>query len=322
MNKDLGLMKILGAIAVSAMLIGCSSVPAADESAGDGSASGETRVPVLEYPAKNPDVYEPGNGWTLSWSDEFEGTTLDENVWTRQKMMFPYNNELQRYTAAPETARVEDGNMILTVERIKEGSMRGSFTSARVISNPGGEDGNSAAEGKTFLYGKIAARIQVPYGRGLWPAFWMLGDNCSETGGDAAWPGAGEIDILESGSVKAPNYGQGTVSGALHHDPSPGNTRKQNLCLDSALVTLPNGELMGEKFRVYEIEWDKEKIVWKLDGVQFGEMSISEDTRDEFHKPFYVLFNVAVGGNFTVSPDETTVFPQYMYVDWIRHYTR
>lgn len=281
-----------------------------------------TEPPVITYPASNADTWSPGSNWNLSWSDEFNADSLDTNIWTRQKMMFPHNNELQKYTAEPSTAYVEDGYMIIKAERVRASNQRGNFTSARVISNPGGMDGNSAAAGKTFLYGKIAARIQLPYGRGLWPAFWMLGDNCSETGGDMDWPGTGEIDILESGSINAPNFGQGSVSGALHHDPSPGNTKKQNLCLDTAFLTLKNGELMAEKFRVYEIEWDEEKIVWRLDGVKIGEASISEATRDEFHKPFYVLFNIAVGGNFTVTPDETTSFPQFMYVDWIRHYTR
>ncbi len=277
-------------------------------------------IPV--YPASNPDSYMPGAGWKLAWSDEFDQSELDESVWTRQPMKFPYNNEMQQYLGDASVAYTENGYMVIKADRVRETNTRGSFTSARVISNPGGADGNSGAAGKTFLYGKIAARIQLPYGRGLWPAFWMLGDNVSETGGDTNWPVCGEIDILESGSNRAAGNGDGTVSGALHHDPSPNNTRKQNLCLDSALTTLPNGELLGSKFRVYEIEWDKDKIVWKLDGVQFGEASISEETRDEFHKEFYAIFNIAVGGNFTVSPDDETPFPQYMYVDWIRHYTR
>lgn len=274
------------------------------------------------YPASNEDTYSPGDGWTLSWSDEFNQSVLDENVWTRQAMKFPYNNEMQQYLGDSSVAYTENGYMVIKAARVRETNTRGSFTSARVISNPGGADGKSGAAGKTFLYGKIAARIQLPYGRGLWPAFWMLGDNVSETGGDTAWPVCGEIDILESGSNRAPNNGNGTVSGALHHDPSPNNTRKQNLCLDTALTTLPDGELMAAKFRVFEIEWDQEKIVWKLDGVKFGEASISEETRDEFHKEFYAIFNIAVGGNFTVSPDDETPFPQFMYVDWIRHYTR
>ena len=95
-----------------------------------------------------------------------------------------------------------------------------------------------------------------------------------------------------------------------------------NEILPSAEHTLPNGEFFAEKFHVFEIEWDEQSIVWKLDGTKIGERSISEATRSEFHENFYVIFNIAVGGNFTATPDSSTPFPQYMYIDWIRHYTK
>ena len=90
----------------------------------------------------------------------------------------------------------------------------------------------------------------------------------------------------------------------------------------SAEYTLPNGEIFAEKFHVFEIEWDESSIVWKFDGAQIGSQSVSEATRSEFHENFYVIFNIAVAGAFTSVPDSTTPFPQYMYVDWIRHYTK
>lgn len=281
-------------------------------------------VPLLHirYPADNPDTYDPGNGWVLVWSDEFDKDALDENIWTRQKMRYPYNNELQQYTGDPDTAYVENGYLVLKATRTSESMTGNSFKSARLISNPGGEDGQSPAKGKTFLYGKIAARIQLPYGRGIWPAFWMLGDNALETGGTASWPACGEIDILEAGSNMAPGNGDGTISGALHHDPSFKNRLLLNQYISAGTYTLPNGELFAETFHVFEIEWDEQKIVWKLDGEKWGEASISEPTRDEFHKPFYAIFNSAVGGNYTRSPDESTAFPQYMLVDWIREYKK
>lgn len=277
---------------------------------------------LVSYPAENPDEYNAGDDWTLVWSDEFDGDALDEDVWTRQVMLHPYNDEWQQYTGAEETAYVEEGYMIITADRKGKSYNMGDFTSARVISNPGGDDGTKGNEGKTFLYGKIAARIQLPYGEGIWPAFWMLGDNISETGGDTPWPVAGEIDILEAGSKYEPEYGQGTVSGALHHDPSPGNKKKVNQFIVAGKRTLPEKELLAEKFHVYEIEWNEEEIIWRLDGKDFGRVSISEETRDEFHKEFYAIFNIAVGGHFTVQPGPQTYFPQHMYVDWIRHYTR
>lgn len=310
------------------ILAGCASAPppseAAQASAPPSSAAAETAAPVPEiaYPASNPDTYEPGDGWKLVWSDEFSGSVLDENVWTRQKMLYPYNNEYQQYTGAPETAYVSDGYMVIKAAKKGADVRRTGFTSARVISNPGGQDGTSSAAGKTFLYGKIAARVQLPYGKGLWPAFWMLGDNVSETGGDTGWPVSGEIDILEGGSNGAPGNGDGTITGALHHDPSAGNRIKANQFLMAGSKTLPNGELYAQKFHVFEIEWDPDKIVWKMDGQKWGEVSIKEETRDEFHKPFYAIFNIAVAGNYTSTPDEDTPFPQFMYVDWIREYQR
>ena len=114
------------------------------------------------------------------------------------------------------------------------------------------------------------------------------------------------------------------MTGALHHDPSVDNSGdwQSNLVLDTMSYTLPNGELFSEDFHVFEIEWDEEKIVWKVNGDQKAQISITEPGRSEFHQPFYAIFNIAVGGWYTVDPDETTGFPRYMYIDWIRHYTK
>lgn len=278
--------------------------------------------PIVSYPAENPDDYNAGDGWSLAWSDEFDGDALNEDVWTRQVMLHPYNEEWQQYTGTADTAYVEDGYMILKAAMKGDSYNKGQYTSARVISNPGGQDGTSGSNGKTFLYGKIAARIQLPYGEGIWPAFWMLGDNISETGGDTPWPVCGEIDILEAGSKYEPDFGQGTVSGALHHDPSPENKKKVNQFIVAGKRRLPEQEFLAEKFHIYEIEWNEEEIIWRLDEEEFGRVSISEETRDEFHKEFYAIFNIAVGGHFTVQPGPQIYFPQYMYVDWIRHYTK
>jgi len=269
------------------------------------------------------DSYTPGSQWTLSWSDEFNDGVFDTNTWTRQVLLNPYNEEWQRYTGESDTAWEQDGVMVLKAEHTGTTHSYGEYTSARVISNPGGQNGNSGAEGKTFKYGKIAARIQLPSGKGIWPAFWMLGDNISETGGDTSWPQCGEIDILESGGGSYPSNGQGTITGALHHDPGTETSPAgYNEVVEIGHFTLPNNELMNEDFHVFEIEWDANQIVWKIDGQIFGSSDISANTKNEFHKPFYVLFNIAVSGWYTVPPDESTPFPQYMYIDWIRHYTK
>lgn len=269
------------------------------------------------------DNYDPGSGWTLSWSDEFNDGVFDTDIWTRQIWLDPPNNEWEQYTGDASTAWEEGGNMIL--EAAWDGVVHGDnhYTSARVISNPGGQSGGSGTPGKVFLYGKIAARIKLPYGKGIWPAFWMLGDNISETGGDTGWPQCGEIDILETGAGGDPDYGQGTVHGTVHRDPgTEASPLGYNQYVSAGSYTLPGGEFFSEKFHVFEIEWDAAQIIWKLDGVQFGSKDITADIENEFHKDFYVLFNIAVGGNFTATPDSTTPFPQYMYIDWIRHYEK
>ena len=287
-----------------------------------GPDSGPTAA--YSYPAANAsnDSYDPGTGWTLDWSDEFNDGEFDTNVWTKQRLMDPYNGEWQQYTGDASTAYEQDGYMILEADWSGVVHADNNYTSARVISNPGGQSGATDAEGRVFRYGKIAARIQLPYGKGIWPAFWMLGDNISETGGDTAWPMSGEIDILETGAGGDPDYGQGTVHGTIHHDPTADNSSGDNLYLTAGSYTLPDGEFFGANFRVFEIEWDEQQIIWRLDGQQFGSMSISEAGRTEFHEDFYVLFNIAVGGNFTADPDDSTDFPQYMYIDWIRHYVQ
>lgn len=270
------------------------------------------------------DTWVVGDEWTLDWSDEFDDGVFDTNVWTRQVMLDPPNYELETYTGDESTAYEEDGFMVLKATH--NGGVYDqpdSYTSARVISNPGGNDGTSGAEGKTFLYGKIAARIKLPGGKGIWPAFWMLGDNIIETGGDTNWPQCGEIDILESGGVDDPDYGQGTVHFTVHRDPgTETDPPSPNVYVPAGKYTLPGGALFKDDFHVFEIEWDPMQIVWKVDGVEYGSKDISSDVENEFHKPFYVLFNIAVGGWFTDAPDNNTIFPQYMYVDWIRYYKK
>lgn len=278
---------------------------------------------AIDRVADNPDTYSPGEGWTLEWSDEFNDDTFDTKIWDRQEMLNPFNNEWEQYYDSPDLVWVEGGYLIFKAEWDGKAHGDNHYRSGRILSNPGGEEGTKAVKGKTFLYGKIAARIQLPYGKGLWPAFWMVGDNNRQTGGSTPWPRCGEIDIMEMGSQSEPDYGQGTISGAIHHDPG---TEKEpqgyNQYIVPGKVILPNNEFFSKKFHVFEIEWDPGQIIWKLDGVQFGVADITAPGKDEFHKPFYIILNVAVGGNFTAEPDKTTPFPQYMYVDWVRHYTR
>lgn len=264
-------------------------------------------------------------GWSLIWSDEFDNNIFDTDIWDRQVMMSPYNNEFQKYTGAESTAYEEDGNMVLKADWDGIEHSKGHYTSARVISNPGGYRGDSGSTGKTMTFGKISTRIKLPSGKGIWPAFWMLGDNTSETGGDTPWPSCGEIDILETGFSGNTDgeYGHATLGGAIHYD----STINDNTGWDAwdyltDHVTLSTG-IYADDYHVYEIEWDANLIVWRIDDVEFYSEDISNSKFNEFRKEFYLLFNIAVGGNLTDVPDnENTVFPQYMYIDWVRHYTK
>lgn len=265
-----------------------------------------------------PKAYEPGEGWNLAWADEFNDGVFDTDIWDRQVWLRPPNGQWEKYTGKESTAYEADGFMIL--ETAQEGSDHGlgRYSSARVISNPGGYRGKSGTTGKTFLYGKIAARIKLPSGKGLWPAFWLLGDNIDETGGDTKWPESGEIDIVETGSKLSEDkyFGHATAGQAIHFSNAAGSWQYRH-----GSTTLRRG-VYSDDFHVFEIEWDSEQIVWKIDGETVHMEDITAPYLSEFHKEFYVLFNIAVGGNFTYRPDDSTGFPQYMYIDWIRHYVK
>ncbi|MBN2618020.1 MAG: glycoside hydrolase family 16 protein [Spirochaetales bacterium] len=273
------------------------------------------------YPATNEDNFSiDSDKWELVWSDEFDDGIFDENIWDRQILLNPYNNEYQKYTGNKDTAYEENGYMILKASWDGKSYGPGHFTSARVISNPGGYRGDDESDGHLFKYGKIAARIQIPSGKGIWPAFWLLGDNISETGGDTSWPSCGEVDILESGYKDNMDgrFGSGTVGGAIHYDTTVDNKKgKWNYFHDKSIL---DEGLYGDEFHVYELEWSESNMSLIIDGVPYFSKDISDPSFNEFRADFYVIFNIAVGGNLTDIPDNTTVFPKYMYIDWIRHY--
>ncbi len=281
-------------------------------------------------PAINEDSYTPGDGWSISWQDEFTNGDFDINEfnntdsWDREIKPQHSNNEWQEYTGAENTAVEEDGYLILKAEMIKDTHKWGSYTSARVISNPGGTDGTSESEGYSFKYGKIAARIQLPYGKGIWPAFWLLGDNITETGGDVKWPSCGEIDILETGFKSSGDdyFGHGTIGGTIHYDTSVDNTDGYSSWKYTGDHTSLDTGIYADQFRVYELEWTETTLTWRIDGVEYHSQDISSDEMTEFHENFYMIFNIAVGGDLTSTPDVTTYLPAKMYIDWVRHYVK
>lgn len=240
----------------------------------------------------NADTIENSNNWVLTWSDEFDGNQINPYNWTYDVAAHGLgNNELEYYTNRPENSRVENGNLI--IEARKESYGECNYTSARL-----------KTQGlQNFLYGKIEARIKLPEGQGIWPAFWILGSNMAAI----KWPDCGELDIMEH-----INYDE-NVWGTLHWQ----------------TPTILESE--GSKFKVdvtqyhnYSIEWTPQLIQWFVDDTKYYEYNIANDNNGTtpFHKPFYIVLNLAVGGNWPKSPDSSTKFPADMYVDYVRVYNR
>lgn len=253
----------------------------------------------LALPALLPaaDTWTPGEAWILRWSDEFSGTSVDPAKWTFDLGAGGWgNNELQTYTTT--NATVANGE--LTIEARHESN--GSYTSSRL-----------KTQGlASWRYGKFAARIRLPYGQGIWPAFWMLGDNITTVG----WPKCGEIDIMEM--VGGGENRDDSIYGTLHWD-----ANNSHATYGSPAKELPDPQLLRDDYHVFEVEWNSSVIIWRLDGVEFFRTSVDTaqwPTMDEFHRDFFLILNLAVGGNWPGYPDGTTVFPQQMRVDWVRVY--
>ncbi|MFT0716768.1 family 16 glycosylhydrolase [Flagellimonas lutimaris] len=203
------------------------------------------------------------------------------------------NQELQYYTDRPENVNVQNGVLLITArEESFEGS---SYTSARLVTKDKFEQ----------RYGRFEARIRLPYGQGIWPAFWMLGADIDEN----PWPGAGEIDIMEYrgqnptlliGSVHGPGYSGGEAI-----------SKEYNLVNDR----------FDTGFHIFGIEWGPEYVNFYVDDVLYNQITPEDVTGTwVFNKPFYILMNLAVGGTFVGSPNEETEFPQTMLVDYVRVY--
>jgi beta-glucanase (GH16 family) len=225
---------------------------------------------------------------TLVWSDEFDGTSVNTANWGYDIGGGGWgNNEKEYYQAA--NATVANGNLVITAK--KQRVKNNSYTSARL----------KTQSKKEFTYGRIEARIKIPLGQGLWPAFWMLGANINTV----SWPGCGETDIMEH--INTDNIFYGT----MHWD----NGGHQSLGGNTTTPTPAD-------YHIYSIEWDATAIRWYFDGVKYFENSIlnSANGTEEFHKPFFILLNLAVGGNWPGQTIDDSKLPSSMYVDYVRVY--
>ncbi|MCL5020809.1 MAG: glycoside hydrolase family 16 protein [Bacteroidetes bacterium] len=228
-------------------------------------------------------------GWQLVWHDEFDSSGIDLAKWNFEvNGNGGGNNELEYYTANPQNAYVDSG--CLVIQALKQSYLGKDYTSARMTTQGKGD----------WTYGRIEVRATLPYGQGLWPAIWMMPTD-SYYGG---WPLSGEIDIMEMLGQQA-----NKIYGTLHFG-QPQQMRQGS-------YTLPSG-YFSASFHVFAVEWDSTSISWFVDSTMYYKTNITKP----FDKRFYLILNVAVGGNWPGSPDYTTYFPQKMLVDYVRVYRK
>jgi beta-glucanase (GH16 family) len=240
----------------------------------------------------------PERNFELVWSDEFEGdsaTLPNAEKWTYDLGTGQNgwgNNELQSYTNNPRNVSLDGkGNLVITAIK----NSNGSYTSARV-----------KTQGLfTHQFGKIEARIKTPTGHGMWPAFWMLGNNITTV----SWPQCGEIDIMEQ-KGKFSNITYGTIHG-------PGYSGGEAI---SGSFTLANDRFDND-FNIYAVEWNESKIDFFVNNYLYKRIKPAEVKGEwVFNQPFFIIMNIAVGGNFVGPPNEFTPFPGTMTIDYVRAY--
>ncbi len=256
------------------------------------------KPPAPPVPAPAPNNGTPAigsvdaNGWKLVWSDEFNAAAIDPGKWNFE-ILKPraYNNELQGYTNRNENARIENGNLL--IETRKDNFQGQQYTSARMTTT-----------GKGFwTYGRIEARIKLTSALGTWPAFWMMPEDQSK-----GWPVCGEIDILEQ-----VGYEKDVIHGTTHVQKFFGGNGR------GGPKTIAN---FTADYHIYSIEWFKDRIDWYVDGAKyFTQKNDGGDDVYPFHKPFHVILNFAIGGDWGGSKGVDTNMPnQRMLVDYVRVY--
>jgi len=237
------------------------------------------------------DGYITPNSWPgmqLVWSDEFEGSLVNTNNWSHELGGGGWgNSEWQIYTNSTTNSYLSQGK--LNIVATKVGS---SYYSARLITK--GK--------KEFTFGRIDIRARMPYGKGIWPALWTLGSNISQVG----WPRCGEIDIMEYlGHI------QSQVHGTIHYYDAVHKSLTSS-------YTLSSGQSFHDAFHVFSIVWQENTIKWYVDYELFYQVKDTQAPFDSFRLPQFFIFNLAVGGVWPGYPDETTVFPQTLLVDYVR----
>ena len=246
-------------------------------------------------------------GWTLVWSDEFnlpDGSSPDASKWNLVTGGNGFGNaELESYTNRPQNAEIQNGNLVIT-------ALKESYTGADMVSHDYTSARLNSSNKFAQAYGRFEARIKIPYGQGMWPAFWLLGSDLSTK----AWPTCGEIDIME-------NIGRepSTVHGTIH---GPGYSGGKGI---GSPFSFPDGRKFADDFHVYAVEWSPNQIKFFVDNNLYATRTPADlpaGAKWVYDHPFFILLNLAVGGKWPGNPDATTVFPQQMLVDYVRVYKR
>ncbi|MFH8755784.1 lectin [Streptomyces atroolivaceus] len=240
----------------------------------------------------------------VTFSDEFNGPAgsgVDGGKWQTETGDNVNNHERQYYTAGNRNAALDgQGNLVITARKENPGNYqcwygRCEYTSARL---------NTAGK-FTTTYGRVEARMKIPRGQGIWPAFWMLGNDIGQVG----WPNSGEIDIMEN-----VGFEPGTVHGTLH---GPGYSGSGGI---GAGYSLPGGQAFADAFHTFAVDWSPNAITWSVDGTVYQRRTPADLGGKQwvFDKPFFIILNLAVGGYWPGDPDGSTVLPQQLLVDYVR----
>jgi beta-glucanase (GH16 family) len=255
-----------------------------------------------------PSVLTPTSDWALTWSDEFsltDGSAPDRAKWTYDLGGNGWGNqELETYTSRPQNVKIQGGNLVITAVQEKFTGADGierDYTSARLKTQ------------NLFVqaYGRFEARIKVPKSQGIWPAFWMLGNNIAQDG----WPKCGEIDTME-------NIGRepGVNHGSLHGPSSVAPTSDL-----TSTISLPAGQNYADDFHIYAVEWEPGVVRFYVDSNNYATFTQSQwpaGGQWVFDHSFFIVVNVAVGGSWPGNPDASTQFPQQMLLDYVRVYSK
>ena len=243
-------------------------------------------------------------GWNLVWQDEFNRDSLDLTKWSPETGGHGWgNNELQYYTDSDSNSYVENGNLVLKAEVVPQGigSSKGLryYSSARLRTYSKGD----------WKYGRIEVKAKVASGQGIWPAIWMLPTDWLFGG----WPSSGEIDIMEH-----VGYDLGVVHGSVH-------TEAYNHKINTQKSSARKISNVDTEFHVYSIIWDKDKISFFIDDIQYFLFENDQQGNYKtwpFDQRFHLLINIAVGGDWPGNPDNSTNFPRSMLIDYVRVYEK